>query len=226
MNPRFIAICGNPTSGKSTAQTILHNALGYVPVDDGRPLRDIATKWLGLTEQQVTTQEGKLEMVEINGRPWQVRDVLGEIGNAMEEKFGGDVIPLMAMQHYGLLGEISRGGYSFGSVRREQGHFYRRHGGMVIEIARPGVEPSGFEFDRYDLNAVNATVWNDGSLQQLEDRLTYAVRWFTNSFDYTDGADPKYPFTESGIAPGYGQYQAREGVALYFRESDYAAPND
>ncbi len=174
-NPRFIAICGNPTSGKSTAQRLLHNALGYVPVDDGRPLRDIAIKWLGLTEQQVTTQTGKLEMVEINGRQWQVRDVLGEIGNAFEEKFGGDVIPLMAMQHYGLLGEISRGGYSFGSVRRSQGHFYRRHGGMVIEIERPGVGPSPFEFDRYDKDAIDFTVINDGSLGQLEARLCDAV---------------------------------------------------
>ncbi len=181
MNPRFIAICGNPTSGKSTAQRLLHNALGYVPVDDGRPLRDIAVKWLGLTEHQVTTQVGKLEMVEINGRQWQVRDVLGEIGNAFEEKFGGDVIPLMAMQHYGLLGEISRGGYSFGSVRRKQGHFYRRHGGMVIEIERPGVGPSSFEFDRYDKDAIDFTVINDTSVEELEARLCDAVAQWASS---------------------------------------------
>src|SRR5687768_10641087 len=99
MNPRFIALCGNPLSGKSTAQRLLHNSLGYVPVDDGRPLRDIAVDYLGLTEAQVTTQAGKLETVSLNGRDWIVRDILGEIGNAFEEKFGGDVIPLMALNH-------------------------------------------------------------------------------------------------------------------------------
>lgn len=175
MTPRFIAICGNPTAGKSTAQTILHNTLGYVPVDDGRPLRVIAKNWLGLTERQITTQEGKAETVRINGKDWVVRDVLGEIGNAFEEKFGGDIIPLMVMHHYGMAVEISKTGYSFGSVRRQQGHFYRRHGGMVIEIQRPGAGPSQYEFDRFDPAAVDAVVVNDGSLQQLEERLHAAI---------------------------------------------------
>lgn len=175
MNPRFIAICGRPTSGKSTAQRLLHNSLGYVPVDDGRPLRQIAINWLGLTEEQVATQAGKLETVRLNGRDWQVRDIMGEIGNAMEEKFGGDVIPLMALNHYGILDEKSRGGYSFGSVRRQQGYFYKRHGGMVIEIVRPGVGLSLKAFDRYDPSAVDASVVNDGSLEQLEVRLHRAI---------------------------------------------------
>lgn len=223
MNPRFIGICGRPGSGKSTAQTILHNALGYVPVDDGRPLRVIGLNWLGLTERQVTTQEGKAETVSLNGKDWVVRDILGSIGDALEDKLGPEIIPLMTMHHYGMVKELSKSGYSFGSVRKQQGHFYRRHGGMVIEIVWPGVPPSPYAFDQYDLSAVDATVWNDGSLQQFEDRLTYAIRWFTGQFNETD---PRYPMTELGIAPGYGQYQSRDGVALYSRENVYAAPND
>lgn len=190
MNPRFIALCGYPKSGKSTAQRLLHNALGYVPVDDGRPLRVIAMNWLGLTERQVNTQEGKAETVCLNGKDWVVRDILGEIGNAFEEKFGGDVIPLMAMNHYQMYKNIERGGHSFGSVRRKQGHFYRRQGGMVIEITRPGVGPSEFEFDWYDPTAVNATVVNDGSLEQLEERLCAAIRDWTTAQDWHDFVSP------------------------------------
>lgn len=189
MNPRFIGLCGHPKSGKSTAQTILHNALGYVPVDDGRPLRVIAKNWLGLNERQVTTQEGKQETVRLNGKDWVIRDILGEIGNAFEEKFGGDIIPLMAMNHYGMTSELSRAGYSFGSVRRAQGHFYRRNGGMVIEISRPGVGPSEYAFDQYDPTAVDATVVNDGSLQQLETRLLHAINEHVKRQQYASPND-------------------------------------
>lgn len=190
MNPRFIALCGAPLSGKSEAQRLLHNALGYVPVDDGRPLRVIAKNWMGLSERQVTTQEGKAETVRLNGKDWLVRDILGEIGNAFEEKFGGDIIPLMALHHYGMISELSKAGYSFGSVRRKQGHFYRRHGGMVIEIVRPGVEPSGREFDQYDPTAVDVTVLNDGTLAQLEDRLCAAVAQWVTAQEWYDFSAP------------------------------------
>ena len=182
--PPFIALCGHPKAGKSTAQRILHDALGYVPVDDGRPLRNMARDYLGLTEHQVTTQEGKAETVEINGKPWVVRDVLGEIGNAFEEKFGGDVIPLMAMHAAGMMKDgPNKGLYSFGSVRRQQGWFYRARGGLVLEIRRVGVEPSPYAFDRFDQMAAHGVVRNDGTLDDLEERLLAAIRGFMKGPD-------------------------------------------
>lgn len=100
--PPIIGICGYPKAGKSTVQKILADLYDVLPLDDGLPLREIAVNYLGLTHEQVTTQEGKTETVMINGTPWIVRDVLGQIGNAFEEKFGGDVIPLMAVNRFGL----------------------------------------------------------------------------------------------------------------------------
>jgi len=184
--PPFIALCGNPGAGKSEAQKILHNALGYVPVDDGRPLRNIARDYLGLTEAQVTTQEGKAETVTINGQEWVVRDVLGEIGNAFEEKFGGDVIPLMAMHASGMTRSLSKERFSFGSVRRKQGWFYRARGGLVIEIRRAGVGPSLYAFDRFDQTAAHAIVRNDGSFGDLEQNLLAAIRTFSKGLDTDD----------------------------------------
>lgn len=162
--PRIVALCGNPLSGKSTAAELLRDTYGYEIVDDGLPLRKIAMDYFGLTEAQVFTQEGKLEVVSLNGRDMTAREILGEIGNAFEEKFGADIIPLMAYntmrpdQHYVL-----------GSVRREQGHFWSDKGGVVIEIENPDAEVSRYEFDRYSKAAIHHTVLNDGLHEDLHE---------------------------------------------------------
>ncbi|SCW95567.1 hypothetical protein [Ancylobacter rudongensis] len=159
--PRLVALCGNPTSGKTEAARILAE-FGYELVDDGRPLRQIAIEYLGLTRDQVYTQEGKLEFVELNGRRIQVREILGELGNAFEEKFGGDIIPLMSSR---LLDPAKR--YVFGSVRRKQGLFWRKQGARVLEIVNPLAGPSAFEFDSFDRSAVHSVIINNGLARHL-----------------------------------------------------------
>lgn len=177
--PRIIALCGKIKSGKSTAADLLKEAYGYKIVDDGLPLRKIAMDYFGLTETQVFTQEGKMEMVNINGREWQVREILGEIGNAFEEKFGNDIIPLMSLNQMN-----DEDCYVLGSVRREQGHFWADQGGMVIEIDNPDAQETQFEFDNYSEAAVHHTVLNDGlaeglheddALLRLVERLTEVI---------------------------------------------------
>lgn len=160
--PRLIALCGNPTSGKSTAAKLIGLNYGHQLVDDGLPLRQIGMSYLGLSEHQVFTQGGKLETVELNGRDWTVREILGEIGNAFEEKFGGDIIPIMSEQ---LLDPA--GLYTFGSVRREQGLFWRNRGALVLEIVNPTALPSPYEFDRYNRDYVHARILNDGLARGL-----------------------------------------------------------
>lgn len=174
--PPIIALCGHPGSGKTAVQGALFREFDYVPVDDGRPLRRIAMNWLGLDEEQVSTPAGKSGVVQINGRIWVVRDVLGEIGNAFEEKFGGDVIPLMAMNAYRIGDSLSRARHCFASVRRRQGWFYKQRGGVVVEVVRPGVGPSPYAFDWYDLEAVDARIVNDGPLHTLPEKIAAMLR--------------------------------------------------
>lgn len=163
---RLIALCGRPKSGKTEVQRILETIWGYEPVDDGYPMRDFAMRHLGLTKDQVYTQEGKASFVEIAGRRWQVRDILGQLGNQLEAQFGPDGIPFMAIQ--GL-----RAGkfYSFGCVRREQGAFYKKLGGIVVGVRRPGIEPSPFEFDRFNEDLVDHWIDNDGSIADLTSKV-------------------------------------------------------
>lgn len=162
--PRFIALCGNPKSGKSLAQEILKELYGTAPVDDGAPLREFAMQNLGLTRDQVFTQSGKLETVEILGRQWQVRELLGELGNRYEGMFGKDILPFIAINR---ADQAKAPSFSFGSVRRDQGRMYQARGGIVIEIVNPGAGPSNYEFDQYDRSIVDYRVMNDGLFRGL-----------------------------------------------------------
>ena len=206
--PRFIAICGAPGSGKTETQKILARNHGYQPVDDGLALREIAVKYLGATWEQVSTPEGKKEIILINGQKWEVRDALGRLGEVLEQVFGGDVICEMALRASNIsladpVVDLLR--YSFGSVRREQGHFYRRHGGIVIEIDRSGAEQR-FEFDRYDPAAVQYTILNDAGLGLLERSVAAVLRWH-------ETGDPRPP----GFHPmGHGNRVGRGFYDRYF----------
>jgi hypothetical protein len=160
--PRIIALCGNPTSGKTEASNIIAQLYGHTPADDGLPLREIAMNYFGLKAKQVFTQEGKLEKVKLNGKEWTVRQILGEIGNAFEEKFGGDIIPLMTDMTYKDTDKLV-----LGSVRREQGLYWRNKGALVLEISNPLAGPSLYEFDKFNRTYCHATINNDGLARGL-----------------------------------------------------------
>lgn len=161
---KLIALCGAPKSGKTTVQKYLNTVHGVVPVDDGYPLRDIAMKHFGLSHSDVTTQVGKGRMVTLpGGRVVQVRVILGEIGNAVEHLLGPDGIPEMALKR---IEKVDAPAFSFGSTRRHQGVVYRKYGGIVVEIVRPGFGIVN-EFDRYSDQPITHRIVNDGNEKQL-----------------------------------------------------------
>ncbi len=166
---KHIAIVGQPGHGKSTVQKILTDAFAYVAVDDGRQIRDMGKMMFGLTEHQVTTQEGKLETVLMpDGRWMKVRDVLGQIGEIFEERFGEYAVPAAAVRCAEALDMPSIcPGFTYGSVRRTQPNYYKAIGGYVIEVTDPRKHPSPYDFDQYDQSAVNVCIVNDGSLADL-----------------------------------------------------------
>lgn len=155
--PQFIAICGYPNSGKTTIQNIMKEKYGVIPVDDGGVLREIAMKYFSLSWADVHTQEGKLNHTTICGKKWQNRDILGTLGNKLEEMFGDQALPWLTLNRLNIQpGQL----YSFGSVRKNQGITYKKAGGIVIEMVRPGCSPN-YEFDKYDKTLVDFSIFND-----------------------------------------------------------------
>lgn len=168
MSRLLIALCGAPGAGKTTVQNILRDEYGVVPVDDGYPMRHIAVTHFGLGWDDVNTVAGKARVREIaGGRKVEVRQLLGQIGNAIEAIGGDEAIPEMAIFRSAL---IQAPGLSFGSVRRDQGLVYKRHGGIVVEVCRPGHIVKN-EFDSYLTDIVDFTITNDRDIETLKQRV-------------------------------------------------------
>lgn len=160
--PRYIGLCGDPQVGKSEVQRILWERFGVVSVDDGWPLRDFAMRHLGLSHDDVLTQAGKRRSSIINGREWENRKTLGDLGVALENLFGGDVMHWMATRTL-----PATGSYCFGSVRRNAAGI-KRDGGVIVEIVNPSAPPRRHAFDAFDRSLIDVTINNDAQSRGME----------------------------------------------------------
>ncbi len=179
--PKIIGICGPPGHGKSTVQGFL-SAVGVVALDDGLPIRLDGMKRFGVTWEQVSTQAGKIEMCEAFGETMEVRDMLGRIGLEHEDEDPN----YWAEQALTLLRENGDGrAVSFGSVRRSQGSSYARRGGLVLEVFDPRKPESKYAFDAYDKSLAGRTIFNEGTLLDLEIKTYKAVLSFFSEHSET-----------------------------------------
>lgn len=165
-----VGLVGWPTCGKTTFAEMLEDEFNGQIVDDGLILRRALPILLGGDPQAPFSQEGKATSRLVGDRTETVREGLGELGNYIEARYGEDIVPVRAM-------EIARQEhpnarfYIYPSVRKRQGRVYRRAGGIVIQVDRPGADDSGNVFDRWDQSNVDLIVRNDGSLADLRARV-------------------------------------------------------
>lgn len=175
--PRLLAVCGAPGAGKSAVAEILAECCHGVIIDDGLPLRLACMEAYGLSWQDVSSQEGKAREIEVNGKLFTVRVLLGEMGRYLERLHGEHIMPWMAMRR-ALREHASAPALIFPSCRMGQGHAYRNAGGRVIEVRRSGFEAVNF-FDCYEQSAVSDILDNDGTLDDLHDRTVALFRSLT-----------------------------------------------
>ena len=183
--PPYIALCGWPKVGKSTVAELLRDIFGTIVVDDGRPLRDAGKTLFGLTEHQVTTQEGKASFVNVCGRDYEVRELLGKLGADLEARYGEQFTAEAALHYVNRIRREYQGSrtFVFPSVRRSQGLTYKKAGGLVIEITRKGTTPSPHAFDDYDHSLVDMIIRNDfTNLKDLRNHLSLVMEPYLGMF--------------------------------------------
>lgn len=154
--PRVIAVCGNPTAGKTEAQEILERDFGVDIIDSGMVLREFAVQHLGLSWDDVVSQAGKLRKTTILDREWENREILGELGKKLEELFGENILMWIALK------KLKPGrSYSI-CVRRNQGLYLKSQGALVIGLNNPLAPVSRHDFDAFNTDAVDFWIDNDG----------------------------------------------------------------
>ena len=169
--PKFVALCGSPTSGKTEIAEILRDKYGGVIVDDGYCLRQAVMALYGLSWSDVNTQQGKAGLVTVCGKEYTVRQLLGDLGKRQELEHGAQFMPERAIAS---IAHASDSFYIFPSCRMNQGLTYLNAGGIVVEVTRPGAVPY-YEFDKYDSSLVTFTIANDDTSDEwrkvLESRV-------------------------------------------------------
>ena len=167
---KIIALNGWPKSGKTEVAEIIVRRYGGVIVDDALPLRRaVPHLFHGVDPSDCYTQEGKAKVIEVGGKPYTVRQLLGFVGDVMEERFGEFYLPEQA--YLAAQQMMPAAYYIFPSVRKTEGWYYRYRGGAVVEIQRPEAKDSGNAFDRWDHSARTHVISNTGSLTDLENSV-------------------------------------------------------
>lgn len=171
----YLGICGYPECGKNTFADFFvacaedAGVAAYL-IDDGRPLRDACKTLYGVSEEDVTTHEGKRRIVKVLDGEYAVRDLLGTLGNLLEDHYGQQIVPWMAMQK----AEKEYSAPSIivcPSVRKQQPRFYRDHG-MVVEIHRDGCEPR-YDFDKFETHESHVKIENNQTLPHLAENAAW-----------------------------------------------------
>lgn len=164
---RFIALCGAPLAGKSTIAGILERHFGYQVIDDKAPLRAAAMELYGLTYEQVSTQSGKSQIIQIGGHEMTIREVLGELAKYHERAYGHDFFAIQAIEKAREIDPFGERKFVFPSVRMKQGWVFKEAGGTVVEVRNPDTSII-HDFDHYDLAAVDSVVENAIGKSDLE----------------------------------------------------------
>lgn len=166
MTPVFIGISGPPGCGKDTLASLLEEMdSGVYVADAAGPLRHMMSALSNIPYETLKTQEGKRSLVEINGRMYEAREVMGKLGCHLEDTYGLGTMAWMA------IGSVPPGYmyYVFPGARRDA-FVYRKYG-MVVQMSRPGCGVN-YSFDYTQEDPEDMRVFNNRGLPELREAAT------------------------------------------------------
>ena len=176
----IIAICGHKFSGKSTVARLLHNAMGYPIVSFADKLKDITCILSGCMREQLEDYHFKEnELVPDYMRPY--------CGNAKKPTFRA------FLQYFGS--EVMRGvndniwiDCTLSNCGEDcivsdcrfpnEAKAVKSRGGIVIKVVRPDAKASDSHQSETLIDEIDAdyTLWNDTTLENLEENVDSLVR--------------------------------------------------
>lgn len=178
--PTIFALCGWPKSGKDEVARVIQKYTNGKHVDDAMPLRQAAPILFSFDPSYPFSQDGKSKKITTaDGRKHEVRQLMGDLGMMMEEKYGDQFIPrsaVLACEVYKVTENVEN--FIISSCRRNNGKTYKENNGLVIEVRRPGVGPSEYEFDKWEEDFVDCVIVNDGTIEQLENAVNFWLERF------------------------------------------------
>lgn len=165
-----VGLCGYAGSGKSTAADHLQHNHCFARHSFAKPLKDML-RALGLTEDHINGKLKEAPCKMLGGKsPRYAMQTLGT-------EWGRDLIhPDIWVEAWLATMPQNAPGVVADDVRFPNERLaIRRLGGLVVEIARPGIEGGDHASEVIDFQT-DRIVINNGSIRDLQDRLDSVLR--------------------------------------------------
>lgn len=163
----IIGLCGKPMSGKGEVRHILESQFGFYSINTKLPLIQATSLLTGIPEYELHNQSTKAKMF----RGFQYRQVMGKIGDALETMFGDKFLVERALEPH----LHSDGRFVVDALRKKQTVDFP---GVVVEVvSHRGIDTRN-DFDLYDRSKIDYIIENNGSLGELEYRVSEMLDHF------------------------------------------------
>lgn len=157
----IIGLCGKPHSGKSEVRKILEENWNFEVINTKIPLAQVSSIITGIDETKFLTTHVK----ERTFRSHKLRDIMGTIGNTIEDLFGENYLLERALNNI----KINKYNYVIDALRKNQ---YTGFNGWIVEVCSEKGKEIIYDYDKFNPHSIDYVVKNDGSFEELKSSVT------------------------------------------------------
>jgi len=179
IRPMLIGLAGAGRTGKSTAQGIIADEFGLLPLNFADPIKDALTAMLDVDFHHLDGAEKETKLRGIGQSPRQLMQTLGTEWGRHQN--GSSFWIAVARRRLALLenadGDAFRGAV-FSDVRfNEEAEWLRQHGGLIIHLSRPDAAPVRAHTSEAGIypRSGDVAIRNTGTLAELRHELITTV---------------------------------------------------